>query len=100
LIQHCHGKAKEAIQTCVNLPADEGYCVAKKTLTENFGKPHKIARAHIKKLVNLPSIKKADGPSLLEFARHLESTNRTLKGMGPEYVSDLDHVNTLKELIK
>ena len=98
LIQHCHGKAKEAIETCVNLPADEGYCVAKKTLTDNFGKPHIIARAHIKKLVNLPSIKKADGPSLLEFARHLESTNRTLKGMGPEYVSDLDHVNTLKEL--
>jgi hypothetical protein len=100
LIQHCHGKAKakEAIETCVNLPADEGYCVAKKTLTENFGKPHIIARAHIKKLVNLPNIKKADGPSLLEFARHLESTNRTLKGMGPEYVSDLDHVNTLKEL--
>jgi hypothetical protein len=98
LIQHCHGKAKEAIETCVNLPADEGYCVTKKTLTENFGKPHIIARAHIKKLVNLPSIKKADGPSLLEFARHLESTNRTLKGMGPEYVSDLDHVNTLKEL--
>ena len=28
----------------------------------------------------------------------LESTNRTLKEMGPEYVSDLDHVNTLKEL--
>ncbi|CAB4033480.1 Hypothetical predicted protein, partial [Paramuricea clavata] len=83
LIQHCH---------------DEGYCVAKKTLTENFGKPHIIARAHIKQLVNLPSMKKCDGPSLLEFARHLESTNRTLKGMGPEYVSDLDHVNTLKEL--
>ncbi|CAB4030053.1 Hypothetical predicted protein, partial [Paramuricea clavata] len=78
--------------------ANEGYCVAKKTLTENFGKPHIIARAHIKKLVNLPSIKKAGGPSLLEFTRHLESTNRTLKGMGPEHVSDLDHLNTLKEL--
>jgi hypothetical protein len=62
LIQHCHGKAKEAIETCVNLPADEGYCIAKKTLTENFGKQHIIARAHIKKLVNLPSIKKACDP--------------------------------------
>ena len=29
LIQHCHGKAKEAIENCVNLPADEGYCAAK-----------------------------------------------------------------------
>ena len=48
--------------------------------------------------MELPNLKKADGSSLLEFARYLDSTNRTLKGMGPEYVSDLNHMNTLKEL--
>ena len=61
LIQHCHTKAKEAIESCVNLSPEEGYRVAKETLSENFGKPHIIARAHIEKLVDLPNLKKADG---------------------------------------
>ena len=54
LIQHCSGKAKEAIESCVNLPAGQGYRTAKNTLKENFGKPHIIAKAHIKKLKSLP----------------------------------------------
>ena len=64
---------------------EEGYYVAKNTLPENFGKPHIIAKAHIKKLENLPPLKQADGQSLLEFARHLEVAEKTLTGMGPEY---------------
>ena len=100
LIQHCYGKARDAIESCVNLPVDEGYYVAKNTLRENFGLPHIIAKAHIKKLEDLPPLKQADGASLLEFARHLDVANRTLSGMGPEYVSDLNHTNTLRELNK
>jgi hypothetical protein len=98
LIQHCNGKAREAIESCVNLPAEQGYVAAKSTLKENFGKPHIIAKAHVKKLENLPALKQADGPSLLEFARNLEVANRTLTSMGPEYESELSHVNTLREL--
>ena len=82
----------------MNLPVEEGYYVAKNTLRENFGKPHIIAKAHIKKLENLPPLKQADGQSLLEFVTHLEVAERTLTGMGPEYVSDLNHTNTLREL--
>ena len=82
----------------MNLPAEQGYVTAKNTLKENFGKPHIIAKAHIKKLENLPALKQADGPSLLEFARNLEIANRTLTSMGPEYESELSHVNTLREL--
>ena len=37
LIQHCFGKAKDAIENCVNLPVDEGYYVAKNALHKNFG---------------------------------------------------------------
>ena len=98
LIQHCYGKAREAIESCVNLPVEEGYYFTKNTLRENFGKPQIIAKAHIKKLENLPPLKQADGQSLLGFARHLEVTERTLTGIGPEYVSDLNHANTLLEL--
>ena len=46
LIQHCYGKVREAIESCVNLPVEEGYYVAKNTLCENFGKPHIIVKAH------------------------------------------------------
>ena len=98
LIQHCYDKARKAIESCVNLPVDEGYYVAKNILRENFGKPHIIAKALIKKLENLPLLKQADGQSLLEFARYLDIAQRTLTGMGPEYVSDLNHTNTLREL--
>lgn len=98
LIQHCYGKAREAIESCVNLPVEEGYYVAKNTLRENFGRPHIIAKKHIKKLENLPPLKQADGTSLLEFARHLDVAQRTLTGMGPTYVSDLNLTNTLREL--
>ena len=93
LLQHCFGKAKDAIECCVNLPVDEGYYVAKNALHENFGLPHIIAKAHIRKLEHLRPLKQADGRSLLEFARHLEVANRTLSGMGFEYISDLNHTN-------
>ena len=99
LIQHCTGKAREAIESCANLPND-GYRVAKQTLRENFGKPHVIAEAHVRKLLGLPCLKNVDGPALLEFSRHLDTADRTLTGMGAEYVSDLNHMNTLRELAK
>ena len=97
LIQHCFGKAKDSIESCVNLPVDEGYYVAKNALDENFGLPHIIAKGHMRKLENLRPLKQADGTSLLEFARHLEVVNRTLSGMGSEYISDFNDTNTLRE---
>ena len=100
LIQHCTGKAREVVESCENLPVSDGYRVAKETLRENFGKPQVIADAHIKKLLHLPSLKNVDGPSLLEFSRHLDTADRTLTGMGTEYVADLNHMNTLRELTK
>ena len=100
LFQHCTGKARDAIESCSNLPASEDYRVSKETLHENFGKPPIIAGAHIKKLLNLPNLKNVDGASLLEFGRQLDTADRTLTGMGIEYVADLNHMNTLRELAK
>ena len=82
LIQHCSRKAKEAIESCVILPVGKGYITAKNTMKENFGKPHIIAKAHIKKLESLLPLKQADGPSLLEYARNLEIAHRTFSSMG------------------
>ena len=81
LIQHCSGKAKEAIESCVNLPVGRGYTTVKNTLKENFGKPHIITKAHTKKLESLSPLKQADGPSLLEYARNLEIAHRTFSSM-------------------
>lgn len=84
LIQHCTGVVREAIESCVNLPVSEGYKTAKETLKKNFGLPHIIAKAHLKKLENLPPLNNCAGSTLLEFARHLEIADRTLRGMGPD----------------
>ena len=99
LIQHCTGKAKEVVQSCVNLPIEEAYQIAKGTLFEHFGRPHIIAKAHIKTLEDIAPVKQGDGAqSLLEFVRGLEVADRTLLGMGSVYVEELNHVNTLKLL--
>ena len=98
LIQHCMGKARDAIESCDNLPVSEGYKSANKILEENFGLPHVIAKAHVKELENLPPLKVSTGSTLLEFARHLEIAERTLRGMGPQFISDLNDTNTLMEL--
>ena len=47
LTQHCFGKAKDAIESFVNLSVDEGYYVAKNAFHENLGLPHIIVKAHI-----------------------------------------------------
>ena len=78
----------------------DGYQVAKEMLYGNFGKPHIIADAHTKKLMSLPNLKNGDGPSLLQLTRHLERAQRTLSGMGSSYIMDLNHMNTLRELVK
>ncbi|XP_048586408.1 uncharacterized protein LOC116604491 [Nematostella vectensis] len=98
LIQHCTGKARDAIESCVNLPTSEGYNTAKNTLKENFGLPHIIAKAHLKRLQDLPPLRNGGGPALLEFSRHLEVAHRTLSGMGSDYVSELNYTSTLREL--
>ena len=98
LIQHSIDKAREAIESCINL--ENGYEVAKAALKANFGKPHIIALAHIRKLVSLPDLKTADAPSLLQFARNLTTAERTLTGMGTEHTADFNHMTTLRELVK
>ena len=53
LLTQCTGKAKEAIRSCVNLPVGQKYSEACRTLRENFGQPHMIVEAHMKKLIEI-----------------------------------------------
>ena len=41
-------------------------------------------------------LKQEDEQRLLAFSRSLNVAERTLTGMGPQYVGDLSHTNTLR----
>ena len=99
LLAQCVGKARDAIKSCVNLPIGQRYGKAWKTLSKNFGQPHMVANAHIKRLREY-NLRRVDAASLMDFARKLEDTKRVLTSMGPLYVSRLDNEDTILMLMK
>ena len=99
LLAQCVGRAKDAIKSCVNLPVGQRYSEAWKTLSKNFGQPHMVADAHMKRLRDY-NLRRVDAPSLMEFARRLEDTKRVLTSMGPLYVSRLNNEDTILMLMK
>ena len=99
LLAQCVGKAKEGIQSCVNLKADERYKEAKKCLHENLGQSHMIVEAHMKRLRDLP-VRKSDATTLMEFVRHLEDSHRALKTIGYSYSSWVDNEDTIVMLMR
>ena len=99
LLAQCVGKAKEAIKSCVNLPVGQRYEEAWKTLTKNFGQPHMVADAHLRKLREL-NIRRGDAASLMDFARRLEDVKRVLTSMGPRYAVRLDNEDMILMLMR
>ena len=99
LLAQCSGKAKEAIRSCVNLTVGERYTEAWRTLSENFGQPHMIVEAHMKKLREI-QVRKADATTLMEFVRRLEDARRVLTSMGHNYVSRLDNEDVVISLMR
>ena len=63
LLAQCVGKAKDAIKSCLNLPEGERNQEAWKTLTKNFGQPHMVSNAHLRKLREA-NIRRGDAASL------------------------------------
>ena len=59
-----------------------------------------IVEAHVKKLLGLPCLNNFYRPALVKFNRHLGTADRNLSDMGAKYVSDLNHMNTLRELAR
>ena len=57
LIQHCTGKAREAIKNCAIISGPEkGYRKAQEILYHRFEQKHIIAHAHITKIVDLTGL--------------------------------------------
>ena len=77
----------------------ERYTEAWRTLSENFGQPHMIVEAHMKKLREI-QVRKADATTLMEFVRRLEDARRVLTSMGHNYVSRLDNEDVVISLMR
>ena len=99
LLAQCAGKARDAIKSCVNLPIGQRYSEAWKTLSKNFGQPHMVVGAHMRRLREY-NLRRVDAESLMDFARKLKDVKRVLSSMGPLYVSRLDNEDTIVMLMK
>ena len=72
LIQFCSCDAKFAIEDCVVLPPLEGYARAREILKNRYGKSHLVARSHVDRLVNGPSIRSNDVQGLMNLSLDME----------------------------
>ena len=99
LLAQCTGKAKDVIRSCVNLPVGSRYSEACRTLRQNFGQPHMIVEAHMKKLREI-QVRRADASALMEYVRRLEDVRRVLANMGSNYMSCLDNEDVIAMLMR
>ena len=99
MLAQCTGKAKDVIRSCVNLPVGSQYSEACRTLRQNFGQPHMIVEAHMKKLREI-QVRRADAPTLMEDVRRLEDVRRVLANMGSNYMSRLGNEDVIVMLMR
>ena len=99
LIQHCTGKAREAIKNCAIISGPEqGYRKAQEILYHRFGQKHIIAHMHITKIVEGPQIKNADVTGLSDLSVQMQNCALTLVQMG--YEADVNSSDNLVKLVK
>ena len=96
LIQHCTGKAKEAIENWVILPGAEGYKAARDILKRNFGQRHVIIRSLVDKVVKGPQLKSSDGEKLSQLARDMRIC--LLNSSEMRYEADINSMDTLTKI--
>ena len=99
LIQHCTGKAREAIKNCAIMSdPEQGYRKAQEILYHRFGQKHIIAHAHITKIVEGPQIKNTDSTGLLDLSVEMQNCALTLAQMG--YEADVNNSDNLVKVVK
>ena len=97
LVQYTSGPVQELMRSCLSMREQEGYAEAKRLLKARYGQRYKIAAAHVKRLIEGPSIKSEDGTALQQFSIQLTSCVNTLKEIG--YLNKLDNPDNLKKII-
>lgn len=99
LIQHCIGKAREAIKNCAIISSPEqGYRKAQEILFHRFGQKHIIAHTHITKIVDGPQIKNRDVTGLSDLSIEMQNCALTLVQMG--YEADVNSSDNLVKVVK
>ena len=73
LIQHCSGKAKKVIESCILLSEEEGYKEAKRLLEERFGSKYMVSSSWINKVSNGPSIQPNVREAIMDLADDLRN---------------------------
>ena len=95
LIQHCTGKAREAIKSCGMFNGMQGYEKAKELLKKRFGEKYLVSKAWIDKLSYGPPIRLKDSEALNDLADDLENCEISLKVSGR-----LDQVNNEDRIVQ
>ena len=97
LLVQCVGKARDAIKSC-NLSSGQRYSEPGITLSKNFGQPHMVPGAYMRRLRQY-NLRRVDAESLMDFTKKLEDAKRALTSMEPLYVSCLDNEHTILMLM-
>ena len=95
LVQFCRGKAKESIENCILMEPTAGYSAALEILRQQFGQPHLIMHALLRKVTNRGQIRQNDGSALWDLARDMRKCQITLSQLG--YNADM---NSSENLLK
>jgi len=75
LVQYTSGPAQELMRSCLSMREEEGYVEARRLLKERYGRSYKIAAAHVKRLIEGPSIKPEDGSALEHFPSSFQAAS-------------------------
>lgn len=99
LVQHCTGKAREAIKDCAIISdPEQGYMKAQEILYHRFGQKHIVAHAHIAKIVEGPQLKNTDITGLSDLSVQMQNCALTLVQMG--YEADINSSDNLVKIVK
>ena len=99
LIQHCKGAAQESIANYVVIDNPEKtYIEALKTLKSRYGRPHVIAQAYVKDVIDGPPLKPNDVTALCDLGHQIQKCDLTLQSL--EYTADLNNSSNLLRITR
>ena len=79
LLKYLNEEAKELVQACVYLPAEEGYKKARQLLEKNYGDQYRILSEYRKELRLWPKLKPDDGRAFKKFYSFLVKYKSTMQ---------------------
>ena len=97
LLQFTEGAARELVASCFRSNPSESYAMALKTLDDEYGSIHDLARHHMDILKAWPLIKNDDGHALRRLSLRLMSI-RNMMHNGREF-SQFDHPTEIRMVI-